>query len=109
MTENPDVTAAAERTALAWQRTTIGVLAIGALLVRWSVVERFPLWPGIVLVTAAALASLILVRRRYQRVRAALLAAQTPLSRYLVPGATAVMLVLVAVVGAAMLVEYARL
>ncbi|MEZ0355707.1 DUF202 domain-containing protein [Mycobacterium sp. SA01] len=109
MTENSDVTAVAERTALAWQRTSIGVLAIGALLVRWSVVERFALWPGIVLTTAAALVSLVLVRQRYQRVRAAVLAGQTPLSRYLIPGATAVMLVLVAGVGAAMLVEYSRL
>ncbi|BBX07670.1 DUF202 domain-containing protein [Mycolicibacterium aichiense] len=109
MSENADVTAVAERTALAWQRTTIGVLAIGALLVRWSVVERFPLWPAIVLTTAAALASLVLVRRRYQRVRATVSAGQTPLSRYFVPGATVVMLLLVAGVGAAMLVEYSRL
>ncbi|MBI3693137.1 MAG: DUF202 domain-containing protein [Mycolicibacterium aromaticivorans] len=109
MTELTDATAVAERTALAWQRSFIGVLAVGALVVRWSVAERFPLWPGVVLTVAAALSSLVLVRRRYQRVRAAVLAGQTPLSRYFVPGATAVMLVLVAGVGAAMLVEYSRL
>lgn len=106
MTELTDATAVAERTALAWQRSFIGVLAVGALVVRWSVVERFPLWPAVVLTLAAALASLVLVRRRYQRVRAAVLAGQTPLSRYFVPGATAVMLVLVTAVGAGILSEY---
>ncbi|WP_396930178.1 DUF202 domain-containing protein [Mycolicibacterium sp.] len=109
MTGSPDATAVAERTALAWQRTIIGVLAIGALLVRWSVVERFPLWPGVLLTTAAALGSLVLVRRRYQRVRDTVLTGQTPLSRSLVPGATAFMIALVAGVGAAILVEYSRL
>jgi uncharacterized membrane protein YidH (DUF202 family) len=102
-----DVTAVAERTALAWQRSIIGVLAVGALVVRWSAVQRFPLWPGVALIAAAALASLLLVRRRYQRVRDTVLAGQTPLSRYFVPGATAVMVVLVASVGVGIAVEYA--
>ena len=106
MTELLDATAVAERTALAWQRSTIGVLAVGALVVRWSIVERFPLWPGGILVTAAALASLVLVRRRYQRIRDTVLAGQTPLSRFFVPGATAVMLVLIAGVGVGIASEY---
>jgi uncharacterized membrane protein YidH (DUF202 family) len=101
-----DATAVAERTALGWQRSIIGVLAVGALVVRWSLVERFPLWPGGVLITAAALASLVLVRRRYQRIRDTVLAGQTPLSRYFVPGATAVMLVLIAGVGVGIAAEY---
>ena len=108
MTEVPDATAVAERTALAWQRTMIGVLAIGALLVRWSAAERFPLWPGTLFTAAAALAGLVLVRRRYQRVRGTVLAGQTPLSRYFVPGAAAVMIVVVLAVGAAVVLEYTR-
>jgi uncharacterized membrane protein YidH (DUF202 family) len=106
MTEVLDATAVAERTALAWQRSMIGVLAVGALVVRWSVVERFPPWPGVVLTAAAALASLVVVRRRYRRVRDTVLAGQTPLSRYFVPGATALMVVLIAGIGAGLSSEY---
>ncbi|AKK27565.1 DUF202 domain-containing protein [Mycobacterium sp. EPa45] len=108
MTEVTDATAVAERTALAWQRSMIGVIAVGALVVRWSVVERFPLWPGVVLTTAAALASLVVVRRRYRRVRDTVLAGQTPLSRYFVPGAAAFIVVLIAGVGAGIVSEYAN-
>lgn len=103
-----DAAGVAERTALAWQRTIIGVLAVGALVVRWSITERFPPWPGVVLTALAALAALILVRQRYQRVRDTVLAGQTPLSRYLIPGATIVMIVVVVGVGAGILLEYAR-
>ncbi|WP_246227492.1 DUF202 domain-containing protein [Mycolicibacterium helvum] len=98
----------AERTALAWQRTLIGSLLIGALVVRWSVTEHFPPWPGVVLITVSALASLLLVGRRYQRVRGTVLADQTPLSRYLVPGATTVMIALILGIGAGMALEYTR-
>ncbi|EHB50609.1 hypothetical protein MycrhDRAFT_5035 [Mycolicibacterium rhodesiae JS60] len=101
-----DATGVAERTALAWQRTVIGVLAVGALVLRWSIVERFPPWPGVLLTTVAALAALLLVRQRYQRVRATVTAGQTPLSRYLVPGATAFMVVVVVGIGAGILIEY---
>ncbi|KAA0112349.1 DUF202 domain-containing protein [Mycolicibacterium sp. P1-5] len=87
----------------------IGVLAVGALLVRWSVVERFTPWPGVVLTMAAALASLVVVRRRYRRVRDTVLAGQTPLSRYFVPGATALMVVLIVGVGAGIVSEYVSL
>ncbi|MBB3754322.1 uncharacterized membrane protein YidH (DUF202 family) [Mycolicibacterium sp. BK634] len=102
-----DAAGVAERTALAWQRTIIGVLAVGALVVRWSIVERFPAWPGVVLTAAAALATLVLVRQRYRRVRDTVMAGQTPLSRYVVPGATALMVVIVVGVGAGILLEYA--
>ncbi|SBS75979.1 conserved membrane hypothetical protein [uncultured Mycobacterium sp.] len=104
-----DAAGVAERTALAWQRTIIGVLAVGALVVRWSITERFPPWPGVVLTALAALAALILVRQRYQRVRDTVLADQTPLSRYLIPGATIVMIVVVLGIGAGILIEYTHL
>lgn len=106
MTEVVDATAVAERTALGWQRSFIGVLAIGALVVRWSVVQRFPVWPGVVLTATAALASLALVQRRYQRIRDTVLAGQTPLSRFFVPGAVVFMLVLIAGVSAGIVLEY---
>jgi uncharacterized membrane protein YidH (DUF202 family) len=104
-----DAQGVAERTALAWQRTIIGVLAVGALVVRWSITERFPPWPGVVLTALAALATLILVRQRYRRVRDTVIAGQTPLSRYLVPGATAFMIVVVVGTGAGIVLEYTRL
>ncbi|GAY18404.1 DUF202 domain-containing protein [Mycobacterium sp. shizuoka-1] len=104
-----DAQGVAERTALAWQRTVIGVLAVGALVVRWSITERFPPWPGVALTAVAALAALVLVRQRYQRVRDTVGAGQTPLSRYLVPGATLFMVVVVVGIGAGMLLEYSRL
>ncbi|WP_445170181.1 DUF202 domain-containing protein [Mycolicibacterium sp. Dal123E01] len=103
-----DAAGVAERTALAWQRTIIGVLAVGALVVRWSITERFPPWPGILLTTLAALGTLLLVRQRYRRVRDTVTAGQTPLSRYVVPGATAFMVVVVVGVGTGILLEYAR-
>ena len=56
----------------------------------------------------AALSSLFLVSRRYQRVRDTVLAGQTPLSRYLVPGATVLMVVIVVGIGAGILIEYAH-
>jgi uncharacterized membrane protein YidH (DUF202 family) len=104
-----DAAGVAERTALAWQRTNIGVLAVGALVVRWSITERFPPWPGVVLITLAALATLIVVRQRYLRVRDTVLAGQTPLSRYVVPGATVFMIVVVVGIGAGIILEYSRL
>jgi uncharacterized membrane protein YidH (DUF202 family) len=103
-----DAQGVAERTALAWQRTIIGVLAVGALVVRWSITERFPPWPGIVLTAVTALAALILVRQRYRRVRDTVMAGQTPLSRYVVPGATVFMIVVVVGIGAGILLEYTR-
>ncbi len=102
----PDATAVAERTALAWQRTLIGVLGVGALAVRWSVVERFPLWPAIGVTTVAALAGPMVMRRRYRRVRDTVLAGQTPLSRHVVPGATVLMVALVVGAGVGVVWEY---
>ena len=104
-----DAQGVAERTALSWQRTVIGVLAVGVLIVRWSFTQHFPIWPGIVVTVLTALASLVLVRWRYQRVRNAVRAGQTPLSRYLVPAATVFMAVIVVGVAAGVLAEYAHL
>ena len=96
-----DVGAQAERTALAWQRTGIGLMAAGALVVRWTVTERFPPWPGVALVGFGAFASLLLVRQRYRRVLKMVRAEQTPLSRYLIPGTAAFMVaVILAMIGA---------
>ncbi|MCX2930187.1 DUF202 domain-containing protein [Mycobacterium sp. CVI_P3] len=103
-----DAQAVAERTALAWQRTIIGALAVGALVTRWSVTERFPLGPGIGVTVLVALASLFLVGRRYERVRDTVVNGQTPLSRYLVPGATVFMVVVILGVAAGVMFEYAR-
>jgi uncharacterized membrane protein YidH (DUF202 family) len=100
-----DVGAQAERTALAWQRTGIGTMAAGALAVRWSVTEHFPLWPGVVLVLFGAFASLVLVQQRYRRVVKTVRAGQSPRSRILVPGAALVLLVVVLSIGAGIVAE----
>ena len=51
-----DAGAQAERTALAWQRTGIGAVAVGALLVHGHVNQHvLPLWPGLLLATVAGL------------------------------------------------------
>lgn len=90
-----DVGAQAERTALAWQRTGIGLMAAGALVVRWTVTERFPPWPGASLVAFGAFASLVLARQRYRRVLQRVRAGETPLSRYLIPSTAAFMVAVV--------------
>ncbi|MCV7179901.1 DUF202 domain-containing protein [Mycolicibacterium sphagni] len=101
-----DPAGAAERTALAWQRTIIGTLLVGALIVRWSVTERVPPGPGVLVTLVSAMASLFLVGRRYQRVQETVRAGQTPLSRYLVPAATVFTVLVVLAVGAEILAEY---
>ncbi len=104
-----DPAGAAERTALAWQRTIIGTLLVGALIMRWSVTERFPPAPGVLVTLVSAFCSLFLVGRRYQRVRQTVMAGQTPLSRYLVPAATVFTVGVVLAIGAGIAVEYANL
>jgi uncharacterized membrane protein YidH (DUF202 family) len=91
-----DVGAQAERTALAWQRTGIGMMAVGALLLRWDANERLPVWPGLLLTAAAGVAVLFLVSHRYRRVLRTVRAGHTPVSRAMVP-ATALLMVLVIV------------
>ena len=90
-----DVGAQAERTALAWQRTGLGLMAIGALLLRWDVTQRMPVWPGIMLTVAAGLIILILVPNRYRRVLHVVRAGENPLSRAMVPAATALTVVVI--------------
>lgn len=89
-----DVGAQAERTALAWQRTGIGAMAVGALLMHAHVhAQLLSPWPGSLLIVVAALAILILVPQRYRRVLATVRAGRSPLSRGMVPGATLVLVV----------------
>lgn len=94
-----DVGAQAERTALAWQRTGIGVMAVGALLVRWDVTENLPVWPGILLTTVAGLAVLILVPVRYRRVLRTVRAGRNPVSRVMVPATLILLTVVILGVG----------
>lgn len=95
-----DVGAQAERTALAWQRTGIGAMAVGMLLMRGHVHQQLlALWPGLLLTVTAALAVLVLVPQRYRRVLRNVRARRTPLSRGLVPGATLVLTLITIVIG----------
>lgn len=113
MTDAPeellDIATVAERTALSWQRTVIGIIATGGLAVRWCVVEHFPVWPGIALAVIGAAAGLIVVPRRYRRVLESVRAGRTPLSRYLIPATTAFVAAVVAVMGVGVGIELARL
>lgn len=95
-----DVGAQAERTALAWQRTGLGMMAAGALLVRWNVEQHVPAWPGVLLSVVAGLAILVLVPHRYHRILRTVRAGHTPLSRGMVPGAMLLVLVLALGIGA---------
>jgi len=103
-----DIGAQAERTALAWQRTGIGAIAVGALVLRWCVTEDFPLWPGIVLAACGGVTTLFLVRQRYHRVLRTVSTGQTPMSRLLVPGTTLFMVVVVLGIGVGVCYEFLR-
>jgi uncharacterized membrane protein YidH (DUF202 family) len=94
-----DVGGQAERTALGWQRTEIGMMAVGVLLMRWGVTEHLPVWPGILLTASAGLGVLILVPDRYRRVLRTVRAGHTPLSRGMVPSATLLMVLVILGVG----------
>lgn len=99
-----DVGAQAERTALAWQRTGIGAMAVGALLMRAHVhAHLLSPWPGALLVVVAALAILILVPQRYRRVLGSVRAGRSPLSRGMVPAATLVLVVATVGIGVELL------
>ncbi len=100
---------AAERTALSWQRSSLSMISVGALEVRWSMVEHLPTWPGIVLTALVAVGSLVAVSRRYQRVLDSVRVGQTPRSRYLVPATAGLAVAVVIGVGAGIVVEYAAL
>jgi uncharacterized membrane protein YidH (DUF202 family) len=82
-----DVGAQAERTAMAWQRTAIGLVANGALLCRWSFVEHQPVWPAVVLTAGAGLVLLAVVPMRYRRIVVAVRRGANPVSRVAVRAA----------------------
>ncbi len=99
-----DVGAQAERTALAWQRTGIGAIAVGALLMHEHVQQHLlPPWPGLLLTVVAGIAVAVLVPQRYRRVLRDVRAGHTPLSRTMVPGATLVLVVVTIGIGAELL------
>ena len=91
-----DAGAQAERTALAWQRTGIGAMAIGVLMLRGHVHQpSLSWWPGLVLTIGAGIAVMVFVPQRYRRVLSNLRAQRTPVSRALVPGTTLVLALVV--------------
>ena len=99
-----DVGTQAERTALAWQRTGIGAMAVGALLMRAHVHQNLlPPWPGLLLAVAGGVAILVLVPQRYRRVLLAVQAGHTPLSRAMVPCATLVLVLVTIGIGVELL------
>jgi uncharacterized membrane protein YidH (DUF202 family) len=103
-TELMDAGTQAERTALAWQRTGIGAIAVGALLMRgYAHHNLLPLWPGLLLAVAGGLAILVLVPQRYRRVLRAVQGRRSPLSRAMVPGATVVLVLVTIAIGVELL------
>ncbi|ODR07965.1 hypothetical protein BHQ21_07860 [Mycobacterium sherrisii] len=95
-----DVGAQAERTALAWQRTAIGGVAVAALVLRWDALDQLPMWPGIVLAVAAGATVVSLASRRYRCMLHAMADRRTTVSRRMVPAATVAMAVVILGVGA---------
>lgn len=105
MTAGPDQ---AERTALAWRRTSLALIAVGALAIRWSVAEDFPPYPGILLTTFGGIVGLFVVRARYLRVLHTIETGQTPLSRHLIAVTTVVMLLVSIGFALGIAAEFAR-
>ena len=104
-----DAAGPAERTALAWQRTSLGVVVVGALAARWCATEQFPVWPPIVLAAFGGVIGLFLGRQRYLRIMATVRAGETPLSRYLVPATAVFMVLIVAAISTGICIELAGL
>jgi uncharacterized membrane protein YidH (DUF202 family) len=95
-----DVGAQAERTALAWQRTGVGAMTAGALLLRWDFTDHLPSWPGIVLTVAGGATVMFFGSNRYRRTLRAMRSGHSPLSRGMVPAATLAMVLVILGVGA---------
>lgn len=98
----------AERTALAWRRTSLSLIAVGALAIRWSVAEDFPPYPGVLLTAFGGVVGLFVVRARYLRVLHTVSTGQTPLSRYLIPITTVFMVLVALAFSVGMAAEFAR-
>lgn len=99
-----DVVAAAERTALAWERTGFGLVGVGALLVHdarsRAAVSQVAL--GVAVIVAGATTSVVVAPRRYRCIASEVRAGHTPLRRRSTRLLTAVV-VLVAAASAVML------
>ncbi len=95
-----DEGAQAERTFLAWQRTGLGTMVVGALMTHG---RSLPPWLGLLLMAIAGCTVLVLGPRRYTRVLHAVRDGRTPLSHRMVPGATVVVVAVVIAVGAGLM------
>ncbi len=87
-----DAGAQAERTALAWQRTGLSALGVGALLVH-AESGTDPI-PGVLLMAAGVLTAAVLAPLRYRRVLYSLRSQRSPVA----PRTTAALAMLVCVV-----------
>lgn len=78
-----DVGAQAERTALAWQRTGLGLLAVGALLLHEAGggLRALAVVVGLADVATGAVLSVVIARLRYRRTLASVTAGRTPVAR----------------------------
>jgi uncharacterized membrane protein YidH (DUF202 family) len=80
-----DAGAQAERTALAWRRTGLTGIGVGALLVHAAPTP----WSGALVLAAGAAAAAVVAPLRYSAIRRALQNGRTPVSRWSVPAGTA--------------------
>lgn len=100
----PDAGAQAERTALSWQRTGLGALAVGALMIHTDP-THYPLspWPGVLLMAVGAVCAAVLAPLRYQRVLRAVRAGNPPVSTLTIPALSAVLVIVTIGAGSALL------
>ena len=83
------------RTAMSWQRTTMGIVGTGVLAMRWGIVQNFPPFPGVLLAGVGAFSGLLLVRGRYRRVLRAVADGRAPVSHFLIPATTALVVAVI--------------
>ena len=96
----PDAGAQAERTALSWQRTGLGALAVGVLTIHADPAHS---WPGVLLMAVGAVCAAVLAPLRYQRVLRAVRAGSAPVSTLTIPTLSAVLVVVAISAGSALL------
>ncbi|MGH3764241.1 MAG: YidH family protein [Pseudonocardiaceae bacterium] len=87
----PDLGAAAERTSLAWQRSGLGMIGVGALFTRAHTL--LSLLTGSVLIGAGVLAAVLVGPWRYQAILARIRVGKSPSSRWALLLATVVICV----------------